>query len=530
MQPCGFPFTAVAIHCGSLSFIADKTMPVSTMHFFRTVRLSPLALVLFLSACAVGPDYQRPAVDIGEQFLGVRSVGAFDPAVGRVSMAAQGTTGAVPAPADPALRGWVPVQDGHDALESRWWSVFDDATLNQLMTLLNADNLTIAQAEAQYRQAQAALQQSRSGFFPVIGSGASVTRSGRGTDTGGVSANPSNQYSLNGTVSWEPDLWGRVRRTVEGSQAGLQASRADLAAVRLSLQSTLVQTYFRVLGADAERDLLVRTQAAYERSLQTVQNRLQAGIASPADLEVAKTQLENVRSQILAADRERSQLKNALAVLVGKTPAALDVVLAADLPAVPVTPVGVPSTLLQRRPDIVAAERRVAQANAQIGLAQAAWFPDLTLSAQGGYSSGQWAQWLSAPSSFWALGPILAFTIFDGGAREARIQDARAGFDVQVAGYRQTVLDALREVEDYLVGLDLLGQQSVVQARALASARESLRLTQNQYDAGLLDYLSVVQVETSALDAERVAIGLRTDRLLASVQLMAALGGGWTAE
>lgn len=482
----------------------------------RWYRCVTLSLTLGLAACAVGPDYQHPVQDTGDQYLGVQRVDVRNP---------QSSVSQVPPSA--AIRGWVPVDPSRAELPAHWWQLFNDPVLQQLMLDLNADNLTIAQAEAQYRQAQATLQQAQSGFFPVVGSNVSATRSGRGSDTG-TAERTSNQYSLGGAVSWEPDLWGRVRRSVEGSQAGVQASQADLQAVRLSVQSLLAQTYFRWLGAGSQRALLLNTQTAYERSLQTVQNRLQVGIASPADLEVSRTQLENVRAQIVASDRERALLRNALAVLVGKVPAAFDLPELAELPPVPVVPVGVPSTLLQRRPDIVAAERRVAQANAQIGVAQAAWFPDLTLSAQGGYASGQWAQWLTAPASFWSLGPALALTIFDGGAREAQLQEARAAYDARVAGYRQTVLDALREVEDYLVELDLLGQQSEVQARALRSARESLRLTTNQYDAGVLDYLSVVQVEASALDAERVAIGLRIDRLLASVQLLAALGGGWS--
>src|SRR5690606_17849884 len=259
------------------------------------------------------------------------------------------------------------------------------------------------------------------------------------------------------------------------------------------------------------------------------QNRYDAGIAAQVDVESSRTQLENGRTQLLALDWQRAQLEHAIAVLLGQTPASFSLAVADWQAQVPVIPVGLPSQLLQRRPDVAAAERRTAEANARIGVAQAAWFPDLTLSAQAGYRSGQWAQWLTAPASFWSLGPALALTIFDGGAREAQVKEARAGYDAQVASYRQTVLTALREVEDYLVQLHVLGQEQTTQGRALAAARESLRLTQNQYEAGLIDYLSVVQVETTALSTERAALSLAADRLVASVQLIAAVGGGWEA-
>jgi NodT family efflux transporter outer membrane factor (OMF) lipoprotein len=341
--------------------------------------------------------------------------------------------------------------------------------------------------------------------------------------------NPSNQYTLSGNVSWEADLWGKVRRTVESNRAGLEASAADVATTRLSMQSTLAQTYFRLRVMDAEQRLLQQTVDAYDRSLTMTLNRYQAGVAAQADVAVSRTQLENTRTQLLALDWQRAQLEHAIAVLLGQTPSSFALNSAQILGTVPVIPVGLPSQLLQRRPDVAAAERRTAEANARIGVAQAAWFPDLTLSAQAGFRSGQWAQWLAAPASFWSLGPALALTIFDGGARQAQVDQARAEYDAQVAGYRQTVLTALREVEDYLVQLHVLGQEQITQGRALASARESLRLTQNQYEAGLIDYLSVVQVETTALGTERAALQLTADRLVASVQLIAALGGGWEA-
>ena len=447
-------------------------------------------LALLLSACAVGPDYQRPQQELGDQYRYVD--------------------------------GWVQLgTTTPPKLEPDWWKIYDDARLDGLMSQLLKDNLTLQQAEARYRQAQAGLRSAQAGLFPTLGSNASATRSGGDTGAG-------NRYSLSGSVSWELDVWGRVRRNIEAGQASAQASGADLAATQLSLQSSLAQTYFRLVSLDAETRLMDQTVAAYERSLQMTENRYQAGVAARADVAASEAQLENARVQRLTLERQRAVYENALAVLTGRPPSAFLLPSDVDLPdEVPVASTGIPSQLLQRRPDIVAAERRVAEANARIGVAQSAWFPSLTLSAQGGYSSGQWAQWLSAPSQFWSLGPTLALALFDGGARRAAVDSARAEHEAQSAAYRQTVLTALREVEDYLVSLRVQEQEQATQARALDAARETLQLTSNQYDAGMVDYLSVVQVQASALNAERAAISLQADRLVNSVLLIAALGGGW---
>ncbi len=474
--------------------------------------LAAAALTALLSACAVGPDYQRPGMDVGASFKSLDAAGS-----------------------DAANQGWVRALPDDAALRGDWWGMYDDATLSGLMTRLNADNLDIAQAEAQYRQAQAVLQSSRSALFPTLGTSLSTTRSGSGnggysdytSGSSGRGSTAGNQYNLSGTVSWEPDLWGKVRRSVQASQASLQASAADIATMRLSMQSTLAQSYFNLRFADAERRLYAQTVAAYERSLQTTQNRYAAGVAGLVDVQTARAQLENARVQQLALDSQRAQLEHAIAVLVGVPPSSFSLPETTALSTVPTIPVGLPAQLLQRRPDVAAAERRAAEANERIGVAQAAWFPDLTLSAQGGFRSGEWAEWLTAPARFWSLGPALALTIFDGGARQAQVEQARAAYDAQAASYRQSVLTALREVEDYLVALHTLGQEQLAQTRALDAARASLRLTQNQYDAGMIDYLSVVQVEASALSAERSSLQLQAQRLTTSVQLIAALGGGW---
>lgn len=478
-------------------------------------RFVPTLLSLaVLAGCAVGPDYRQPAIDVGE---GYRQASV---------------------PADPSANtGWVQAEPGTAKIRPDWWVLYGDTVLDGLMSELQTGNLDVRLAEARHRQAQASLQSARSGLFPTVGSNASVERSGSGSGgagsfgggeggTGGFGGGPGNNYSLSASVSWELDLWGRVRREVESSQAGLDASVADIADVRLSMQSTLAQTYFTLRVTDGEIRLMEQTVQAYERSLRMTQNRYEAGVAMQADVAAARTQLENARTQLLALQRQRAQLEHAAAVLLGRTPASFTLAASTDIPQLPTIPVGIPSELLQRRPDVAAAERRMAEANARIGAAQAAWFPAITLGAQGGFRSGQWAEWLTAPARYWALGPALALTLFDGGARSAAVAQARAEFDVQALSWRQTVLTALQEVEDMLVQLRVMGLEQVTQGRALEAAREALRLTQNQYEAGLIDYLSVVQTETTALSTERAALSLLSERLSASARLIAALGGG----
>ena len=456
-----------------------------------------VVLTVLLGACAVGPDYQRPAVSVGADYK--------------------------------EAKGWKPAQPGDTGLRADWWHSYNDAVLNGLMDGLLASNQNIAQAEAQYRQAQALVKSARAGFFPTVTGGLSSTRSGsHNPDTGsGASSSRSSQSELSGTVSWEPDIWGKVRRSVESSRASLEASAADMAATRLSMQSTLAQTYFNLRALDAEKRLYAQTLAAYQRSLTTTENRYHAGVAAQSDVEAARTQLENARTDALALDWQRAQYEHALAVLTGQAPSSFALAPDQTVGTVPEIPVGLPSQLLERRPDVAAAERRTAQANAQIGVAQVAWFPDLTLSTNGGFSNSQLALWMAAPATFWSLGPALAMTLFDGGARQANIEQSRAAYDAQVAAYRSTVLGALQEVENYLVQLSVMAREQQTQDRALAAARESLRLTENQYQAGIIDYLSVAQVETTALSTERSALSLRAARLVASVQLIAALGGGW---
>ncbi|CAM3698855.1 efflux transporter outer membrane subunit [Castellaniella denitrificans] len=459
--------------------------------------LMAAAAALALSACAVGPDYRRPVQDVGTAY----------------AHAPEGR--------------WIPADTQPRALPADWWTLFGDAVLDDLMDRMPRGNLDLAQAEAQFREARAALDSARAGLFPTLGVSGSMNRAGEGVSGPG---NPGNTYSLSATASWEVDLWGRVRRDVEAARAGEQASAADLDAMRLSLRSTLAQAYFGVRSSQLQDALLARTLDEYARALEMTRNRLAAGVASPADVAAASAQLDQARAQRIRLGWQREQQIHAIAVLLGQVPASFRLSGGAGLPAVPDVPVGVPSALLLRRPDVAGAERRTAQANARIGVAQAAWFPDLTLSAQGGYRAAEFASWIMAPARFWTLGPALAASLFDGGARAAAVASARAAYDAQAAAYRKTVLDALREVEDALVQSQALAEEQAARDRALAAARETLRQVTNQYRAGLVDYLSVVQAQTSALSAEQTSLDVRAERLTASAQLIAALGGGYSAD
>ena len=461
--------------------------------------LLAVAAALALAACAVGPDYQRPAQDIGTAY----------------AHAPEGQ--------------WIPADTPPQSLPADWWTLYGDSLLNDLMARMAQGNLDLAQAEAQYREAHAALDSARAGLFPTLELSSTVNRAGQGISQAG---NPATTYGLSASVSWEVDLWGRIRRTVEAARAGEQAGAADLDAMRLSLQSTLAQAYFGVRASQLQDVLLAQTLAQYARALEMTRNRLAAGVASPADVAAASAQLDQARAQRIRLGWQREQQIHAMAVLLGEVPAAFRLAdtTADDLPQVPAVPVGVPSTLLLRRPDVAGAERRVAQANARIGVAQAAWFPDLTLSAQGGYRAVEFASWIMSPARFWTLGPTLALSLFDGGARAAAVASARAAYDAQAAAYRKTVLDAVREVEDGLVQSQAMVQEQAARDRALEAARETLRQITNQYQAGLVDYLSVVQAQTSALNAEQTALDVRAQRLAASVQLIAALGGGYSTN
>ncbi|MGG7596093.1 efflux transporter outer membrane subunit [Pseudomonas sp. WC1] len=459
--------------------------------------------VAMLSACTLSPDYHRPEISTPAQFK-----------------QAQGWTQANPS--DAIARG-------------SWWELYGDKQLDALVEELNRSNQTVAQYEAQYRQAQALVRSSRAALFPSLNLTAGKNRSAQGTgsSSSSLSNNSSgirNTYNAQLGVSWEIDLWGKLREAMNANEASADASLADMAAIRLSQQSELVQNYLQLRVIDAQKRLLEATVAAYERSLKMNENQYRAGVAGPDAVAQARTQLKSTQADLIDLAWQRAQYENAIAVLMGKAPADFALAATRDIPALPQVPVSLPSQLLERRPDIASAERKVMAANSNIGVSRAAYFPDLSLSMNGGYSSSSFNNWIELPNRYWSVGPQLALTLFDAGKRSAEVDRTVAVYDQTVAQYRQTVLDGFKEVENYLVQLKVYGDEAVVRQEALEAARESLRLTENQYKAGLIGYLDVVNVQTTALSSERSVLTLLQGRLVASVQLIAALGGGWDAR
>ena len=453
------------------------------------VKLSLLALAgVLLSGCALGPDYQRPEAQLPLEFR--------------------------------HTPGWKVAQPAELGTAVAWWSLYQDATLADLLQQLNTSNQNLRAAEAAWREARALVGGTRSGLYPNANGQLGTARSGNDQGVG-----KSNEVALG--LSWQLDIWGQVRRQVESSEASAQASAAEWAGVRLSQQSELVQNYLQLRVIDEQIRLLDATVIAYQRSLQLTENRYTAGMVTRADVSQALTQLRNTEAQRLDLDWQRARYEHAIALLVGSTPNALQVARVETLPALPALPIAVPSALLERRPDIAAAERRVMAANADIGVAQTAYFPDLTLSASGGYRGSNLADWITMPNRFWSMGPQFAMTLFDAGLRRSKVEQAEARYDQQVARYRQATLQVIGEVEDALVQLNVLAEEIAVQREALAASQDSLQLTENQYAAGMVDYLAVSSAQTTALNSERSLLNLLATQLKASAQLISALGGGW---
>ena len=457
-----------------------------------------LALAALLSGCAVGPVYERPV--------------AAAPATWKEA---------------PADAGWLPAAPADLLDRGPWWQLFGDTTLDALAERVQVSNQNIAVAVANYAQAQALVRAQRAALFPSLGLSGSASRSGN-RDGDRSSAGGSADVSLG--ASWTPDVWGRLRTAVDSTEAQAQASAADLAAARLSAQGLLASNYFSLRETDAELALVAETLAGYERSLEITQNRYQAGIAAQSDVLQAQTLLANTRAESVALQRSRSALAHAIAVLVGTAPADFDLpVVAAWTPVVPSVPLGLPSTLLQRRPDIAAAERSVAVANAQIGIQRSAYFPSLSLSASLGRSSTGVSELFSASNLLWSLGLSATQVIFDAGAIGARVDAARAAYDASVASYRQTVLSAFQAVEDQLTATASLAQQEVLRREASAAADRTEQQILNRYRAGQVGYTEVVTAQASALNARRTVLQLVGSRQTAAVGLIQALGGGWSA-
>lgn len=456
-----------------------------------------------LFGCSVGPNYVRPTADSPSSYKE-----------------------AVP---------WKQAEPRDQEPRGKWWEVFKDPKLDALVAQVEVSNQTIKGAEARVRQARALTQQARAALFPLVSANVGATRSGSGggsTSSNNAGSNVQaggvrNNYNVALDVSWEVDLWGRVRRTVEAGEASAQASVADLESAKLSAQAQLAEDYFLLRVQDAQIRLLNDTVDAYQRSLQLTRNQYAVGVAARADVAQAETQLKSTQAQAIDAGIQRAQLEHAIAVLLGKAPADFSVAAEVVPTEFPAIPPGLPSELLERRPDIAAAERRTAAANAQIGVAEAAFFPSLTLSATGGFQSSVLSQLFSLPSRYWSLGAALAQTIFDAGLRRAQTAQAIATYDENVANYRQTVLIGFQEVEDNLAALRILEQEAAVQDEAVKAARESLAITLNQYRAGTANYLAVVVVQATALANERAALAILSRRLSTSVALIRALGGGW---
>jgi len=466
-------------------------------------------LALLCGGCKVGPNYHRPD-----------------------------------APAAPAFKedqGWKPAAPAQIPADDAWWSIYQDPLLDGLERQVVVSNQNLKAAEAAYRSALAQVGIDRGPLLPSIGLNGVNTRSGGGsglsqgvtTGTGttvSTSGKARSIYSAGAQGSWQIDVWGRIRRLVESDVARAQASAADLAAARLSAQATLAQDYFQLRAADEQHRLYAQSIQAFETSLTIAQNQVKAGITTLADVYSAQTELDSTRAADVSVELTRAKLLHAIAVLTGKPPEELAIDSGTLTSTVPVVPAGVPSELLQRRPDVAASERTMASANALIGVAEAAWFPSVTLSGSYAFTSTSLGGLFSAGNSLWSFGPTLTETLFNGGARLASNRQARANYDEAVATYRQTVLSAFQAVEDDLSGLRVLEQQAQLQSTAVEDARKSEDLTLNQYKSGIVVYTVLLTAQTTRLAAQINLLGIRSQQLVSSVDLVSQLGGGWNAS
>ena len=462
------------------------------------VRITLTLLLIGISGCTLGPDYKRPeALDVMPESYKESA-------------------------------GWKLAQPDSVSISSSWWETYDDPVLNRLTAQVAGANLNVAAAAAQLRQARALVQAARSGAFPTVNGGVSATRSHLNRVLGASGDGKTlSTFQLPFDSSWELDLWGRVRRGIESSQASYEASAADLAAVTLSAQAELVNAYFQLRLLDAQRQLLEATKDVYQKSYDITSYQYSAGVTTQAELFQAESQLKNIAAQAVDLGVQRAQLEHAIALLIGQPPAAFSLPPAPLSAAIPIVPPGLPSELLERRPDIAAAERNMAAANAQIGFAEAAFYPTVSLSASAGFSASTLADWLEWPSRFWSIGPTASASLFDGGLRQAQSDQARAAYEFSVASYRETVLRAFQEVEDNLAALRILEEETRLQDQAVAAARQALKITTDQYQAGSVAYLNVLVAQSLSLSNERTALSLLGRRLSASVLLVKALGGGW---
>jgi len=472
--------------------------------------LGALTLVLFAGGCKVGPNYKMPSAAMAPSFK--------EQAV------------ETPPPSEPGV-GWKHAQPGDDKLRGKWWESYSDPQLNELEERVVVSNQNLKAALAQYTQAAAAVQQFRSNLFPTLSVAPSYSRTrvsqNRPTGINPTSGNPYNDLIASGSATWEPDLWGNIRRTVQAARANAQASAADLANVQLSLQSELALDYFELRGLDTQKQLLDDTIQSYQRFLELTISRFHGGVATDADVAQAQTQLDQTIAQDIDVGVQRAQFEDAIATLSGQPASSFSLAPAPLTLTLPTVPVGVPSELLERRPDVAGAERRAAAANEQIGIAIAAYYPQVSLGGTGGFESSRPGNLFQGPSSLWSLGGSATELLFDAGRRHALTVEARAGYDVQVADYRQTVLQSFQDVEDQLAALSILNEEAAAQQKTVADAERSLLIFTNQYKGGVTIYLQVITAQAVELANRRTAADITTRQFAASVQLVKALGGGW---
>jgi len=455
----------------------------------KLLLLSAATIMLF--SCTVGDNYKRPEV--------AKPVGFKE------------------------NKNWKVATPKDIDIKSKWWEVFGDPELNKLEEEVDISNQTIKQYEAAYRQARAVLSESKAAYYPTVSANASGIRSGTGSTV-------VNTYSGTVDTAWELDVWGRVRRTVESSFALSRASAGDLGAARLSVQASLATDYFSLRIADRQKILLDSTVKNYEKALQLTQNLYNSGVNGKVDVLQAKTQLENAQAQAIDIQNTRALLEHAIALLVGKAPSEFAIAVMDKIPAIPAIPVAVPSTLLERRPDVAAAEERTISANAQIGVAKAAYFPTISLTGDFGYAGSSFSHLATFPNRIWSIGPSLVETVFDGGLRQAQTKAAIAVYDQNVALYRNTVLTALTNVEDNLAALRILEQEDAKQQEAIRDATATTQIFLNQYKGGIVSYLSVTTAQNTELTTRISALTTENARLTAAVNLIKALGGGWERE
>lgn len=477
-------------------------MMVSSSKARRTLRVATtLALAATTSGCLVGPDYSRPSV---ETPLGFKQGGAREDSAAYVA----------------SRKGWRPARPNDGAERGDWWRVFRDPALDRLVRLVDVDNQNLRVSVATYDQARAFVAQARAALFPTVIGAPSITRSRS-------LGNERTSISLQDQASWELDLWGRIRRNIESEVATAQASAADLAAVRLSIQSEVATNYLSLRYQDSLQRLLNETVEAYKRSLAIAENQYNAGVAARSDVITAQTLLQTTQAQAIAVGLQRATFEHAIATLIGRPPSELSLPVASLAAKPPAVPVGVPSDLLERRPDIAQAERNVQSQSEQIGVAVAAFYPTVTLSASGGISGLTRNGVFSAANQVWSIAAAGNQILFDGGALAAGVRIARAAYDASVATYRQTVLTAFAEVENGLAGVRILNRQQAVQDEAVVLARRAVEITLNEYRAGTQNFTTVVTAQATALNNEVSALQIRLNRFTNVVSLIRALGGGW---